>query len=118
MYVSVPELEVKGSYEGAVSEAGGTVQLTPPLTARHGPICGYRLVATHKGKLPFEVSFAGVCFYCQCFVGIKTVFIYVEVQLQRCLYCGSNYIICNRHFVQKNTCLTYIHTYVGTILYS
>ena len=68
VFVAVPVLEVKGSYEGAVSEAGGTVQLTPPLTARHGPICGYRLVATHKGKLPFEVrhrasaKFLQLCF--------------------------------------------------------
>jgi len=52
---SVPSLDETSGYEGTVSEAGGRVDLSPPLTASGGPICGYRLVNLHKGNLPFEV---------------------------------------------------------------
>ena len=57
VYVSVPSLDETSGYEGTVSEAGGRVDLSPPLTASGGPICGYRLVNLHKGNLPFEVRF-------------------------------------------------------------
>ena len=42
---------------GSVGEQGGLVEVTPPIRAENGPVCGYRIVNTHKGKIPFEVSF-------------------------------------------------------------
>ena len=38
-----------------VGEQGGTVDVTPTIRAENGPICGYRIVNPHKGKIPFEV---------------------------------------------------------------
>ena len=29
--------------------------MTPAIRAENGPICGYRIVNSHKGKIPFEV---------------------------------------------------------------
>jgi len=51
----VPVLHVEGSYQGSVSEKGGTVDLTPPLKSDHGPICGYRITNNRHGRIPFEV---------------------------------------------------------------
>jgi len=42
-------------YRGEVGEDGGTVMVHPEIRAEHGPICGYRVVNSHKGKIPFEV---------------------------------------------------------------
>jgi len=50
-----PVLVVEGHYEGSVSENGGLVDTVPTIRADHGPICGYRIVNTHRGKVPFEV---------------------------------------------------------------
>jgi hypothetical protein len=44
------------SYVGTVSEGGGRVEVEPPIRADNGPICGYRLLATHTPNIPFEVS--------------------------------------------------------------
>ena len=38
-----------------VGEQGGSVDVTPEIRAENGPICGYRIVNPHKGKIPFEV---------------------------------------------------------------
>ena len=51
-----PVLVVEGHYEGSVSENGGLVDTVPTIRADHGPICGYRIVNTHRGKVPFEVN--------------------------------------------------------------
>jgi hypothetical protein len=39
-------------------EGGGRVgvEVEPPIRADNGPICGYRLLATHTPNIPFEVS--------------------------------------------------------------
>lgn len=50
-----PYLSVSGPYRGSVGEQGGLVEVTPAIRAENGPICGYRIVNTHKGKIPFEV---------------------------------------------------------------
>jgi len=52
---SAPVLDVSGIYHGIVGENGGIVDVTPEIRAENGPICGYRIVNTHKGKIPFEV---------------------------------------------------------------
>ena len=44
-----------GAYHGSVSENGGLVDVSPQIKAKNGPICGYRIVNSHKGKIPFEV---------------------------------------------------------------
>ena len=44
-----------GVYHGSVSENGGLVEVSPEIKAKNGPICGYRIVNSHKGKIPFEV---------------------------------------------------------------
>ena len=31
------------------------MDVTPEIRAENGPICGYRIVNPHKGKIPFEV---------------------------------------------------------------
>ena len=49
-------LRVGESYVGTVSEGGGRVEVEPPIRADKGPICGYRLLATHTPNIPFEVS--------------------------------------------------------------
>ena len=54
----VPVLVVSGIYHGIVGENGGIVDVTPEIRAENGPICGYRIVNTHKGKIPFEVRFS------------------------------------------------------------
>ena len=51
-----PVLLVDGAYEGSVSENGGLVDVTPEIKAKNGPICGYRVVNSHRGKIPFEVN--------------------------------------------------------------
>ena len=51
-----PVLVVEGHYEGSVSENGGLVDTVPTIRADHGPICGYRIVNSHRGKVPFEVN--------------------------------------------------------------
>jgi hypothetical protein len=71
MYFSVPVLRVAESYSGSVSEAGGKVEVEPPIRADGGPICGYRILATRSGKIPFEVRKRGnysngVRSTCQC----------------------------------------------------
>ena len=45
-----------GVYHGSVSENGGLVEVRPEIKAKNGPICGYRIVNSHKGKIPFEVK--------------------------------------------------------------
>ena len=50
-----PVLLVEDFYTGSVSENGGLVEVTPEIRAKNGPICGYRIVNAHKGKIPFEV---------------------------------------------------------------
>lgn len=50
-----PVLSVSGAYHGTVGEDGGVVEVSPAIRADNGPICGYRIVATHHGKLPFEI---------------------------------------------------------------
>ena len=45
-----------GVYHGSVSENGGLVEVSPEIKAKNGPICGYRIVNSHKGKIPFEVG--------------------------------------------------------------
>ena len=55
--VTGPVLVVSDSYRGSVGEQGGLVEVTPPIRAENGPVCGYRILNTHKGKIPFEVSF-------------------------------------------------------------
>ena len=57
---SVPVLLVDGVYEGSVSENGGLVDVSPEIRAKNGPICGYRIVNSHKGKIPFEVKMINV----------------------------------------------------------
>ena len=57
-FISVPVLDVDGDYGGSVSEKGGTVDLVPALTARNGPICGYRITNNKHGRIPFEVFFS------------------------------------------------------------
>ena len=52
-----PVLAVSGIYRGTVGENGGIVEVTPEIRAENGPICGYRIVNSHKGKIPFEVIF-------------------------------------------------------------
>ncbi len=32
------------------------MEVEPPIRADNGPICGYRLLATHTPNIPFEVS--------------------------------------------------------------
>ena len=54
----MPVLVVSGIYHGIVGENGGIVDVTPEIRAENGPICGYRIVNTHKGKIPFEVRFS------------------------------------------------------------
>ena len=49
-----------GVYEGSVSENGGLVDVSPEIRAKNGPICGYRIVNSHKGKIPFEVKMKNV----------------------------------------------------------
>jgi hypothetical protein len=51
----VPVLRVGESYVGTVSEKGGKVEVEPVIRADNGPICGYRLSATHSPNIPFEV---------------------------------------------------------------
>ena len=43
-------------YQGRVSENGGVVQVFPEIRAENGPICGFRIVNTDWGKIPFEVK--------------------------------------------------------------
>ena len=52
---SAPVLDVEGVYRGAVGENGGLVQISPEIQAKNGPICGFRIVNTDWGKIPFEV---------------------------------------------------------------
>ena len=52
-----------GRYTGSISEQGGTVDLSPPLAATNGPICGYRIINKHKSKLPFQVKEIYICMY-------------------------------------------------------
>ena len=52
---SDPVLLVEDFYTGSVSENGGLGEVTPEIRAKNGPICGYRIVNAHKGKIPFEV---------------------------------------------------------------
>jgi len=52
---NAPVLVVADSYRGEVGEQGGSVDVTPEIRAENGPICGYRIVNPHKGKIPFEV---------------------------------------------------------------
>ncbi len=35
---------------------GREVEVEPPIRADNGPICRYRLLATHTPNIPFEVS--------------------------------------------------------------
>lgn len=44
-----------------MSEAGGLVEVSPQIKAKNGPICGYRIVNSHKGKIPFEVMKRVIC---------------------------------------------------------
>ena len=53
---SDPVLLVDDFYTGSVSENGGLVDVEPEIRAKNGPICGYRIVNAHKGKIPFEVQ--------------------------------------------------------------
>ena len=54
--IPVPVLLAEdGLYRGTVSESGGLVEVVPTIRAKNGPICGYRIVNSHKGKIPFEV---------------------------------------------------------------
>ena len=53
---SDPVLLVDGDYQGSVSENGGLVDVVPEIKAKNGPICGYRIVNSHRGKIPFEVD--------------------------------------------------------------
>ena len=43
-------------YRGRVSEHGGLVHVYPEIRADNGPICGFRIVNTDWGNIPFEVS--------------------------------------------------------------
>ena len=52
-----PVLAVSGIYRGTVGENGGIVEVTPEIRAENWPICSYRIVNSHKGKIPFEVIF-------------------------------------------------------------
>ena len=53
--ISVPLLPEDVVYQGRVSESGGRVVVYPEIKARHGPICGFRIVNTDWGTIPFEV---------------------------------------------------------------
>ena len=50
-----PRLSEDVGYEGHVSENGGLVHVFPEIRAENGPICGFRIVNTDWGKIPFEV---------------------------------------------------------------
>jgi len=50
-----PVLVVADSYRGTVGEQGGAVEVTPEIRAEQGPICGYRIVNSHQGKIPFQI---------------------------------------------------------------
>ena len=54
-FFSVPVLGIEGVYRGSVGENGGVVQISPEIQAENGPICGFRIVNTDWGKIPFEV---------------------------------------------------------------
>ena len=43
-------------YRGRVDENGGVVLVYPEIRAEQGPICGFRIVNTDWGNIPFEVS--------------------------------------------------------------
>ena len=47
-------------YQGRVSENGGVVQVFPEIRAENGPICGFRIVNTDWGKIPFEVKLISI----------------------------------------------------------
>lgn len=50
-----PALNIEGVYRGSVGENGGLVQISPEIQAKNGPICGFRIVNTDWGKIPFEI---------------------------------------------------------------
>ena len=54
--VSAPSFPAGVEYQGRVSEHGGLVQVYPEIRADNGPICGFRIVNTDWGNIPFEVS--------------------------------------------------------------
>ena len=56
LLLSEPVLRVGEGYVGRVSEGGGRVEVEPPIRADNGPICGYRILATHTPNIPFQVS--------------------------------------------------------------
>ena len=53
--IPVPLLPQDVVYQGRVSESGGRVAVYPEIKAKHGPICGFRIVNTDWGNIPFEV---------------------------------------------------------------
>ena len=53
---SAPFLPEDVVYQGRVSENGGVVEVYPEIKAENGPICGFRIVNTDWGNIPFEVS--------------------------------------------------------------
>ena len=55
-YVSAPSFPAGVEYRGRVSEHGGLVHVYPEIRADNGPICGFRIVNTDWGNIPFEVS--------------------------------------------------------------
>ena len=56
-YVAGVPVLLDDHYEGSVTEHGGLVEVTPLIRAENGPICGFRIINSHHGKLPFEVIF-------------------------------------------------------------
>ena len=56
----VPSLPDGLEYQGRVSENGGVVQVFPEIRAENGPICGFRIVNTDWGKIPFEVKLISI----------------------------------------------------------
>ena len=53
--IPVPLLPEDVVYQGRVSESGGRVVVYPEIKAKNGPICGFRIVNTDWGNIPFEV---------------------------------------------------------------
>ena len=56
MIFAAPLLPEDIVYQGRVGENGGVVVVYPEIKAENGPICGFRIVNTDWGNIPFEVG--------------------------------------------------------------
>ena len=55
-YIFVAPVLSSDVYRGRVDENGDVVLVYPEIRAEQGPICGFRIVNTDWGNIPFEVS--------------------------------------------------------------